>query len=59
MKYQWDQLWIHLKFQLYTNGNFNEMSIDINWKSSGNRVAISMKYQCKSIGNQDKIHLEN
>ena len=27
------------------------MPLDINQKSIGNLVAISMKYQCKSIGN--------
>ena len=48
----------HWKFQLNTNGNFYEMSMEIQlkfnrfeWKSIVNLVKIPMKYQLKSIGN--------
>ena len=37
-----------MKFQWYNNGNFNEMSIEINWKSSWDFNEIPME-----IGNYE------
>ena len=41
MDNQWGQLLIQLKHELYTNGNFKDIPIEI----IGNPVEISMEYQ--------------
>ena len=51
MKYQKKSIGNPVTF----NRNFNEIPIEIHWKSSWTSKEISMKYQLKSIGNPAKI----
>ena len=55
---QWDQLKIQLKFQWYTNGNFNNIHLKFQWNSNGNPLEIELQFQWNAKGNPLEMQLK-